>query len=81
MNGGTVSDITPVQIESIKNIVYAKNKTLYYEIPIMMHVINTYITDILGGSNNGTDGDTDSSKLGSYDKNTCLCNPCFALGK
>ena len=31
-------------------------------------------------SGNG-DSDSDASKLGAYDKDNCLCNPCFALGK
>lgn len=82
MNGGTVDSITATQLESVKNIEYAKNKTLYYEIPFLMHVINTYISDMIGGGSSGSgDSDSDASKLGAYDKDNCLCNPCFALGK
>jgi hypothetical protein len=82
MNGGAVDSITAAQLESVKNIEYVKNKTLYYEIPFLMHVINTYISDMIGGGSSGSgDSDSDASKLGEYDKDNCLCNPCFALGK
>ena len=77
MNRGTVATITKEQLESLKNIEYAKNKTLYYEIPFVVHCLNTYISDMIGGDGSPVE------PTGMYDKrDQCfLSKECFCNGK
>ena len=47
MNNKDVSSITSKEIESIKNIEYARTKDLYYELPLIMYTLSRYITDLI----------------------------------
>lgn len=72
MNGGTVDSITDIQLESLKNLDYARNKIFYYEIPLLVHALNTYISGLM--SSNAFDSDSDGSS-----GNAICCAPeCYA---
>ena len=47
MNGEDVSSITSTQLQSIDNIEYARVKDLHYDIPLLVHALNTFITGIM----------------------------------
>ena len=68
MNNKDASSITAKQIESIKNIEYARTKDLYYELPLIMYTLSRYITDLMTNPVSTGDG---------VDSTTCLCNPCY----
>ena len=68
MNNKDVSSITSKEIESIKNIEYARTKDLYYELPLIMYTLSRYITDLMTNPTTTSDG---------VDSTTCLCNPCY----
>lgn len=68
MNGKDASSITGNQIESIKNIEYARNKDLYYELPLIMYALSKYINDLMTNPEVTSEG---------VDSTTCLCNPCY----
>ena len=70
MNGKNETSITSAQLESIDNINYARTMNLFYEIPLMIHVINTYVTNMM----------TDKTK--STDDTCTLCGKeCYVNGK
>lgn len=72
INGKDVDSLTPVQTKSIHNLEYAKNKIFYYEIPLLVHAFNTYISDLMSG--NSLDPNDTS-------KTVKCCNPeCFVFG-
>lgn len=70
MAGKGADSITEVELESIKNIEYAKNKILYYEIPLLTYVLNAYISEIM--STNEMDQD---------DYTKCCSPDCFIYAK
>lgn len=47
MNGKDFTSITDAQLESLDNIQYARTKIIFYELAIIIYILNTYITDIL----------------------------------
>lgn len=73
INRADASSITSTQIESLKNIDYARNKELYYELPVIMYAFSSYINDLM---QNPLAGASDNISNG-VDSTTCLCNPCY----
>lgn len=71
MNGQDASSITKRQLYSLENIEFARNKTLYYELPLLMYAFQTYISQLM------TNPLSDNSNGTGIDSTTCLCNPCY----
>ena len=73
MNGKDASAINTTQLNSLDKIEYARVKYLYYEIPILVHILNKYITELMTANN--TNGDQSNST-------TCQCegNECYVYG-
>ena len=73
MNKKAVNSITSAQLRSLERIHYTRTKDLFYEIPLISHILNTYITDMM--TRDTTSGDQTGST-------TCrLEHDCFANGK
>lgn len=69
MNAGQVTSITKEQLESIDEIEYARTKRLFYEIPLLIHIINSYVTEMM------------TSKTDNGDTCTLCGKECYVNGK
>lgn len=47
MNGKDASSINKRQLTSLENISYARTKDLFYELVLILHILNTYITELM----------------------------------